>query len=92
LITRIVTNTIQELERPIKSYHVNYIELQVTAFCLFFIETQRILKSFLFTKNIKHQQMYKRFFIPLTHSYMFRPCWVIFRENFLPWLHYACTL
>jgi hypothetical protein len=23
----------------------------------------------------------------VTHSYMFRPCWVIFRENFLLYLH-----
>jgi hypothetical protein len=36
------------------------------------------------TKDINHQQMYKGFFSSIvTHSYMCRPCWVIFRENFL---------
>jgi hypothetical protein len=28
----------------------------------------------------------------VTHSYMFRPCWIIFREKFLLALHYGCTL
>jgi hypothetical protein len=36
-------------------------------------------------KNTNHQQMHKESFI--THSYMFRPCSVIFRENFLLSLH-----
>jgi hypothetical protein len=39
-------------------------------------------------KNINHQQMHKEFFSSIvTHSYMSRPCWVIFRENFLLSLH-----
>jgi hypothetical protein len=34
-------------------------------------------------QNTNHQQMHKEsFIIIVTHSYMFRPCWVIFRENF----------
>jgi hypothetical protein len=28
----------------------------------------------------------------VTHCYMFRPCWVIFRENTLLPLHWGCTL
>jgi hypothetical protein len=28
----------------------------------------------------------------VTHSYMFWPCWVIFRENFSLPLHYGCAL
>jgi hypothetical protein len=34
-------------------------------------------------KNISHKQMHRVLSSILTHSYMFRPCWVIFRENFL---------
>jgi hypothetical protein len=46
-----------------------------------------------FTKNINHQQMHKEFFSSIvTHSYVFRHCWVIFREKFLLSLHYGCTL
>jgi hypothetical protein len=37
--------------------------------------------------------MHKEFFSSIvTHSYMFRPCWVIFRKNFLLSLHWGCTL
>jgi hypothetical protein len=59
-------------------------------FCTFNVFHVRALY---YTKNIKHQQMRKGFFFSslVTHSYMFRPCWVIFRANFLPWLHYGCT-
>jgi hypothetical protein len=43
---------------------------------------------FLYTKTLNHQQMHKEFCSSIvTHSYMFRPCWVIFRENFLLSLH-----
>jgi hypothetical protein len=35
-------------------------------------------------KNINHQQVHKEFYSSLvTHYYMFRPCWVIFRDNFV---------
>jgi hypothetical protein len=45
------------------------------------------------TKTINHQQNAQRVLSSIvTHSYMFRPCWDIFRENFLLWLHYGCTL
>jgi hypothetical protein len=51
------------------------------------------VRALYYTKNIKHQRMHKGFFSSLViHSYIFRPCWVILRENFLPWLHYGCTL
>jgi hypothetical protein len=34
-------------------------------------------------KNINHQQNAQRVLSSIvTHSYMFRPCWVIFRKNF----------
>jgi hypothetical protein len=34
-------------------------------------------------KTLITNKMHKEsFIINLTHSYMFRPCWVIFRENF----------
>jgi hypothetical protein len=40
------------------------------------------------TKNTDHKQMHKESLSSIvTHSYMFRPCWVIFREYFLLSLH-----
>jgi hypothetical protein len=47
-----------------------------------------------YKKNTNHQQMHNEFFFSsiVTHSYMFRPYWVIFRENFLLSLHWRCTL
>jgi hypothetical protein len=39
-------------------------------------------------KNTNHQQMHKESLSSIvTHSYMFRPCWVILRENFSLPLH-----
>jgi hypothetical protein len=39
-------------------------------------------------KNTNHQQMHKEVLSSIVaHSYMFRPCWVIFRENFPLPLH-----
>jgi hypothetical protein len=37
---------------------------------------------YIIQKNFKHQRMHKEFFSSIiTHSYIFRPCWVIFREK-----------
>jgi hypothetical protein len=46
--------------------------------------TQHIVHElFIFYKNTNHQQMHKESLsLIVTHSYMFRPCCVIFRENF----------
>jgi hypothetical protein len=38
-------------------------------------------------KNTTNQQMHKESLSIVTHSYMFRPCWVIFREDFSLPLH-----
>jgi hypothetical protein len=45
------------------------------------------------TKKIKHQQMHKEFFSSIiTHSYMFRPCWVILREKLAVVVTLGCTI
>jgi hypothetical protein len=41
-----------------------------------------LTNKYTFTKNTNHQQMHRVLSSIVTHSYMFRPCWVIFRENF----------
>jgi hypothetical protein len=44
-------------------------------------------------KNFEHQRMHKEFFSSIiTHSYMFRPCWVIFREKPSVVVTLGCTI
>jgi hypothetical protein len=51
------------------------------------------VRALYYTKNINHQQMHKEFFSSIvTHSYMFRPCWVIFREKLSVVVTLVCTL
>jgi hypothetical protein len=52
------------------------------------------VRALYYTKNINHQQMHKEFFSSIvnTHSYMFRPCWVIFREKLSVVVTLGCTI
>jgi hypothetical protein len=51
------------------------------------------LTSEYYVKNFKHQRMHKEFFPSvITHSYMFRPCWVIFREKPSVVVTLGCTI
>jgi hypothetical protein len=44
-------------------------------------------------KNFKHQRMHKEFFSSIiTHTYIFRPCWVIFREKPSVIVTLGCTI
>jgi hypothetical protein len=47
---------------------------------------------YIIQKIFKHQRMHKEFFSSIiTHSYMFRPCWVIFREKPFVFVTLGCT-
>jgi hypothetical protein len=48
---------------------------------------------YIIQKNFKHQRMHEEFFSSIiTHSYMFRPCWVIFREKLSVVVTLGCTI
>jgi hypothetical protein len=60
--------------------------------CFYFEEVLEFnvfhVRALYYTKTLITSKCTKRVLSPIvTHSYMFRPCWVIFRENFLLSLH-----